>query len=285
MLYKTGQDYLNAPQKSIALFGMSGLGKTYLSNMLRDTGAWFHYSVDFRIGTRYMEEAISDNFKREAMKNPFLRAHLMKDSLYIGSNLSFHNLQPLSEYLGKPGDITKGGIPFETYKARQAEHRFAETAATADAGHFRTRSIEIYGYPHFICDCSGSLCEVFDDENTDVMGALSQVALPVWLKGNEADKNALIARFTKAPKPMYYQPEFLDAKWQEYLETHEVAPENVDPDDFITWGYRALIDARLPRYEQIAKNWGITLAAEDAALCQTESEFNILIAKAIDDAH
>ena len=36
-------------------------------------GGWFHYSVDYRIGTRYMGEYIADNFKREAMKVPLLR--------------------------------------------------------------------------------------------------------------------------------------------------------------------------------------------------------------------
>ena len=41
---------------------MSGLGKTHVSNMLRRTGGWFHYSIDYRIGTRYMGEYIVDNF-------------------------------------------------------------------------------------------------------------------------------------------------------------------------------------------------------------------------------
>ena len=30
---------------------MSGLGKTYISNLLREDGDWFHYSIDYRIGT------------------------------------------------------------------------------------------------------------------------------------------------------------------------------------------------------------------------------------------
>ena len=70
MIYQTGADYLAAKSRRVLLFGMSGLGKTHLSNMLRDTlpdqGGWFHYSVDYRIGTRYMNEYIADNFKREA---------------------------------------------------------------------------------------------------------------------------------------------------------------------------------------------------------------------------
>ncbi len=38
MIYRTGAEYRAAPQKRVLLFGMSGLGKTYLSNMLRDAG-------------------------------------------------------------------------------------------------------------------------------------------------------------------------------------------------------------------------------------------------------
>ena len=38
MIYRTSADYLAAPQKRVMLFGMSGLGKTYLSNLLRDSG-------------------------------------------------------------------------------------------------------------------------------------------------------------------------------------------------------------------------------------------------------
>ena len=82
---------------------MSGVGKTTLAALLQNH-EWFQYSVDYRIGTRYMDEHIVDNFKREAMGNPFLAELLRSDSIYIRSNISFHNLAPLSTYLGKPGN-------------------------------------------------------------------------------------------------------------------------------------------------------------------------------------
>ena len=88
MIYETASAWLNAPQKRVLLFGMSGLGKTHVSNMLRASGDWFHYSVDYRIGTRYMGELIADNAKREAMQVPFLRDLLLSDSIYIGSNIT-----------------------------------------------------------------------------------------------------------------------------------------------------------------------------------------------------
>ena len=126
MFYPTPDAYLSAPHKRVMLFGMSGLGKTRLSNLLRDAAHWFHYSVDYRIGTRYMGEYISDNFKREAMKVPLLRELLLTDSVYIASNITFDNLAPLSTYLGKPGDASKGGLPFAEYQRRQDQHRLAK---------------------------------------------------------------------------------------------------------------------------------------------------------------
>ena len=70
MIYDSGEAYLNAPEKAVAVFGMSGLGKTTMAMLLRGNGDWFHYSVDYRIGTRYMDEHIADNFKLAAMQVP-----------------------------------------------------------------------------------------------------------------------------------------------------------------------------------------------------------------------
>ena len=122
MIHSTGQDWLDAPEKRVMLFGMSGLGKTHVASMLRASGTWFHYSVDYRIGTRYMGELIADDFKRHAMQVPLLRELLMSDSVRIESNITFHNLAPLSTYLGKPGDPARGGLAFPDYMARQDQH-------------------------------------------------------------------------------------------------------------------------------------------------------------------
>lgn len=283
MTYPTAQDWLDAPRKRVALFGMSGLGKTHISNMLREGGNWFHYSVDFRIGTRYMGEHIVDNFKREAMRNPFLRELLMSDSIYIASNLTFQNLSPLSTYLGKPGDPDKGGIPFEEYIRRQRQHRDAEIAATLDALAFADKAEQIYGYPHFVCDTSGSLCEVVDphDPEDPVLKALSAQILPVWIRGTDAHVEALVQRFDRAPKPMYYQEDFLRRIWDEYRAAQGVAEAQVDPDDFIRWGFRRLVDHRLPVYEAIARNWGVTVEAEDIAAVATPHDFERLISRTL----
>ena len=171
MKFSSAKELEAWPSKAVTIMGMSGVGKTTLANLLRDDD-WFHYSVDYRIGTRYMGEHIVDNFKREAMKNPFLRELLKTDSIYISSNITFDNLDPLSTYLGKPGNPDKGGIPFAEYKRRQAQHRQAEIQSLLDVPHFMDKARSIYAYEHFICDAGGSLCEVVNlgDHGDPVLG-------------------------------------------------------------------------------------------------------------------
>ena len=285
MIYTSGQDYLHAPKKRVLLFGMSGLGKTHLSNMLREAAAYFHYSVDYRIGTRYMGEFISDNFKREAMKVPLLRELMMTDSVYIASNITFDNLAPLSTYLGKPGNPSRGGVEFSQYQHRQAQHAEAEINAMLDVPRFIARAEDIYGYQNFVCDTSGSICEVVnaDDPDDAVMTALSQNLLMVWIKGSDAHKAELIRRFDRSPKPIYYNPDFLQILWDEYLTEQKKPADQVDPDAFLRFGYGRLLDHRQPRYGAMAR-WGVTVTAEDVATVQSPADFNALIASAIDRA-
>jgi hypothetical protein len=203
--------WLSAPEKRLSVFGMSGLGKTRLASLMRDQGEWFHYSIDYRIGTAYMGEHITDNLKRQAMKVPFLADLLRSDSIYIGSNITFGNLAPLSTFLGKPGDTAKGGLPFEEYMRRQDLHRRAEINALLDTPSFISRARDLYGYPNVVCDTGGSICEVVDpdDPEDEVLRTLSAHTLMVWIEGTEAHTDELIRRFDAAPKPMYYQPDFL----------------------------------------------------------------------------
>lgn len=284
MIYKSGSDWLKSPRKRVMLFGMSGLGKTYISQILRDTGDWFHYSVDYRIGTRYMGEHIVDNFKKEAMRNPFLADLLRSDSIYIASNIRFHDLSPLSTYMGKPGDPAKGGIPFDEYLRRQRQHHVAEVNAMKDTVHFIQRAKDLYEYDNFVCDTSGSVVEVVDGDNADdeVLALTSQHVLPVWIDGGPDHTDVLVERFSKAPKPMYYREEFLVNCWQEYLSEKSVAADKVDPDDFIVYGYRKLLQDRLPRYAKIAQNWGVRLTIEDVSKVKNSDDFFALVASALD---
>ncbi|WP_282095481.1 ATPase [Epibacterium ulvae] len=284
MLYSSAQDWRDATQKRILFFGMSGLGKTYLSNMMRSAGSWFHYSIDYRIGTRYMGEFIADNAKAEAMKVPFLRELLRSDSIYIGSNISFENLAPVASYLGKPGDTAKGGLPIEEYRRRQDQFQQAEIRALMDTEYFAERAERLYGYPNFICDTGGSICEWVDpaDPKDPILTELSKHTLMIWLKGDEAHTQELVRRFDRAPKPMSYQPEFLTQVWEKYLCENNIKEHEVDPDTFIRWTFSQAMAHRQPRYQAMADNWGITLTAKAVSSVKSVEDFENLIAAALE---
>ena len=286
MRFSSGRALREQPAHAVTFFGMSGVGKTTLAGLLQHH-EWFQYSVDYRIGTRYMGEHIVDNFKREAMKVPFLRQLLRSDSIYIRSNISFENLSPLSTYLGKPGNEALGGIPFDEYRRRQAQHRQAEIRALLDVPEFIDRAKDIYGYAHFVCDSGGSLCEVVDpsDEHDAVLRCLAEHTMLVYIRGSASHTRMLVERFRKHPKPMYYNPAFLDAKWTEYKALRSITDDDVvDPDDFAVWGFEQLLAHRIPLYEAIAERYGYVIDMEDVPGVKTESDLLDLLERTIDVA-
>ncbi|PWG15947.1 ATPase [Salibaculum griseiflavum] len=284
MIYEHASDWMDAAHKRVVFFAMSGLGKTHLSKMLAATGDWFHYSVDYRIGTRYMAEPIADNLKKEAMKVPFLAEMLRADAIHIAANIHDDDLTAVSAYLGKPGDPDRGGLPMAEYTRRQRQFREAEERTLLDTGQFIARAQEVYGYSHFVCDTGGSICEWVDPEDPDdpILRALSSECLMVWIKGTDAHTDELVRRFDRAPKPMAYQPEFLARVWKEYLSENKLQEGDVDPDTFIRWTYAQALAHRQPRYEAMARNWGLTVCASDMASVRDATDFDAVIAAALD---
>lgn len=283
MFFDNPQEFTGASHHAVTVFGMAGVGKTRLSALLRHNH-WFHFSVDYRIGTRHMGEFIVDNFKAEAMKVPFLRDLLRTDSIHISSNITFSNLDPLSTYLGTPGDPARGGLNFKEYQRRQEQHRVAEISALLDVPHFIARAKALYGYDDFITDTGGSLIEVVDpaakaDPVIEILAANTGL---LYIKGSDADAHALIERYRKNPKPMYYRPEFLAAKWNEFKRLHKLRhDDDIDPAAFGPWGFEALLHDRLPRYQALADRFGYTIAASDLATVRDSADFLALMGKAI----
>jgi hypothetical protein len=219
------------------------------------------------------------------MKVPFLAELLKSDSIYIRSNITFDNLSPLSTYLGKPGNPALGGISFAEYKRRQSQHRDAEIRSLLDVPGFIERTRDIYRYQHFICDSGGSLCEVVnpDDPHDPVLKSLSESTLLLNIEGNPQHTKTLVDRFRKYPKPMYYEPQFLESKWAEYKDLKKVLhDDDVVPDDFAVWGFEQLLHHRIPIYQKIAKNFGYQVHMEEIPKIKSESDFLILLDTMID---
>jgi len=264
--------------KSISLLGMSGVGKTRLSNMLRNRD-WFHYSGDYRIGTRYLDEPILDNIKQQAMQVPFLRDLLRSDSIYIRNNITVDNLNPVSSFLGKLGNPEQGGLAIDEFKRRQALHHQAEVAAMRDVPDFINKAKQLYGYKHFINDAGGSVCEL---DNESVLELLAEHTLFVYICATEHDEQELIKRAEKAPKPLYYREAFLSEQLEIYLKEQDIPyVALVNPDDFVRWIFPRLFNSRLPRYQTIADKYGYTISTEQLAKVSSDADFILLLEQAI----
>ena len=274
----TPQQFLDWESKSITLLAMSGAGKTTLSNKL-PKDKWFHYSGDYRIGTKYLEEPILDNIKQQAMGVPFLRDLLKSDSIYLRNNITVENLAPVSSFLGKIGNPAHGGLSLAEFKRRQALHHQAEINAMLDVPEFIHKAEAIYGYKHFINDAGGSVCEL---DYPAVLEKLAEHTLIIYIKIPPSLEQTIIDRAKQEPKPLYYRPEFMDQKLQHYmLEFGYTSSEEIIPDDFVSWVFPELFKARVPRYEAIAAQYGYTISADQTANVNNEADFIQLIAEAV----
>ncbi len=275
----TRSEFLNWPRKAVTLLGMSGVGKTMLANALPKT-SWFHFSGDYRIGTKYLEEPILDNIKRQAMSVGFLRDLLRSDSIYIASNITVHNLDPVSTFLGKLGNPELGGLSLDEFRRRQQLHRQAEAAAMRDVADFIAKSREIYGYDHFINDAGGSICELGYEE---ALRVLVENTLILYIRAAPDMEDELIRRAVSSPKPLYFDSDCLGRKLKEYLASEGLASaEDMDPDLFSRWIFPELLAHRKPLYQSIADSWGYTIDAHDVGDISDEADFLELVATAID---
>ncbi len=236
--------------KRIALLGMSGLGKTFISRNLEKRDNWSHYSVDYQIGRLLFtgqHKSLLDEFEID-------------------------NLTNLSHFLGKPGSISMGGISFSEYLKRQQLHRNAEIKATLSASALIEKSPKL---SHFVCDTSGSICELVNpsDENDMILRSLSKNFLIVCLEAPESMYQVLIDRFIAKPKPMYFEKNFLHSLWRSFKAETSINDDKVDPNDFMIYGFKALIKRRKEIFDTISKNWGISLNIEQFKKIKSGADF------------
>lgn len=274
----TVEEFRNWKSKRVTLLGMSGVGKTHISAMLRKQ-QWYHYSGDYRIGTRYLDESILDLVKEQVMQVPFISELLRNDWIYIRNNIKISDLGPVLSFVGKLGNPELGGVPLEDFQRRQAQYRDAEIAAMLDVPAFIDKGQQIYGYPHFINDVGGSLCEL---DEPGVIDLLVEHTLMLYIQvTDQEEEQTLISRAQSDPKPLYYRPDFLLEQMDLYLGENglQYAAE-MDPDEFTRWVFPRLFHSRVPRYEQIAKQ-GYTVTSREVAQVRDEQDFLTLLETAI----
>lgn len=273
----SAQAFRDLPNKSFTLLGMSGVGKTYLSQMLSDAN-WYHYSGDYRIGTHYLKDEMQENLRKQAMSVPFLKDLLLTDSITIENKITIDHLKPISSFLGKLGNPELGGLPLAEYKRRQDLHRVSEIQAMKEVPEFIARS-RAAGYDHFINDAGGSLCEMDDAE---MLAVLEENTILLYLEATPDEEQVLIERAAAAPKPMYHRAEYLDEQLSLYMDERKLEyVALIDPNDFVRWMFPRLFKSRLPRYRGLAERYGYTVSTTELHQVKNEVEFLELIENVI----
>jgi hypothetical protein len=271
-------DFRGWDSRRVTLLGMSGVGKTYLSALLRRND-WFHYSGDYRIGTRYLDEPILDLIKSQAMAAPFLRELLRRDWISIQNKIRVDDLGPVLSFVGQLGDPDRNGLSLEEFTRRQAMYRRAEIQAMLDVPEFIDKARRIYGYSHFVNDVGGSLCEL---DEPAVIELLAKHTLILYIRVPEQDEIKLIQRAQADPKPLYFRPAFLKSAVKDYLAEHGLEyVADIEPNDFTRWVFPRLFHSRVPRYEAIARPHGYVVESTEVSEVRDEQDFLALIERAI----
>jgi len=180
------------------------------------------------------------------------------DSIYIEHNISVDNLEPVSTFLGMYGDPDRGGLDKATFLDRQRLYRDAEIASMLDMPAFIAKGWRLYGCESFVNDASGSLCEVVDPDNPEdrVLDRLTGHSLIVYIRADAAFEETLKARARAHPKPLFYNPDFLNPR----LAGMPDDGAGIDPVAFVRPLFPDLLAFRRPRYERLARR-GLTLEA------------------------
>tara|TARA_B100000927_G_scaffold287328_1_gene280051 strand:- start:2023 stop:2283 length:261 start_codon:yes stop_codon:yes gene_type:complete len=71
---------------------------------------------------------------------------------------------------------------------------------------------------------------------------------------------------------MYYEENFLHSLWQTFKIGSKDTEDKINPDDFMIFGFKALIERRKAIYDMIAKNWGIRLNFENLRNVKTAAD-------------
>ncbi len=258
----------------IAVMGLSGVGKTTLARCL-PSSRWFHYSVDYRIWTHYLGDELNDYLKKLAMSHPLLRDMLQRDAITVEHRVHFDNLLATSLYMGMLGNPKKHGSTLPDFSERMASHAQAEIAAMLDIPKFIARAEDLYGYPHFLSDMTGSLCEVVEPDNPDdpVLDVLHKTVQLIYIRATKDHEKTLMERNIADPKPLYYRPDFIAAELPSLLAKYNATEvTDIDPSKVGAYLYPRLLAHRVERYEAIAQRQALVLTMEEAAAIRSESD-------------
>lgn len=232
----------------ITFIGMSGVGKSYMSQQLAQWG-WFRYSCDENIGA----DLIGDK-------------DMTEDEV----------LDALAKLVGRLGDNDRGGLCLREFRKRQASYYHAECRSLL----FLDRHIkkaEEQGFANFIHDSTGSFCEIEDEVVLESVGDLSEIC---YIESSPEHEKEVVDRAQKHPKPLFFPPSKFLGWYDDFMEEHGLTDDqDIDPDTFSRWVFPKLFEQRLPKYKRLADRYGYTIPSQALADVSNEDEFLEVISR------
>jgi hypothetical protein len=237
----------------ISLVGMSGVGKTHYASS-QNPAKYFHYSVDYVIGSHLIRDDILDDLLKQITKSDFIKKLLTDKKISINANITVKDLSLISMFLGKFGSKEYGGLDKKEFLKRQKLYREAEKIATM---HLQNMSEQIFsmGYEYILNDLTGSICEIinFSNKEDKIVEFLSQTTIK-YLPANEEHVETLIERAKQSPKPLLFNEEFFEKTVENFIKEKNIRSyEEIIPDEFCVYSFPLLLKHRIPKYEEISK--------------------------------
>lgn len=237
-------------EKTFTLIGMSGAGKTALSQRLVMDG-FFHYSIDSEIAYTHLKESIRQSVVQNIKKqSPLFKTLMEKFAIKFDISLTFDDLEIITMFVIPQQE--NGKINLGEFRRNQSLYREAEKLATKGFVSRAKIAFQNYHVKGFINDATGSICEIAlgDEEIIDMLKHNSTV---IYLKTSSQHRQMLSERSKKAVKPILYNPQFLMENLQSYYgnQTFDDMFE-IDPEFFIDL-FPKLLEFRVKSYDEFVQ--------------------------------
>lgn len=237
---------------TVTLIGMSGCGKTYLAQKLAASG-FFHYSVDYEIAHILRGKILESVISKIKEQSPLFKNLHEKFAIKTDLSLVFDDLEIITTFV-IPLD-ENGTVKYGKFSEHQNLYKQAEKLAMEMFSERAQNAIGVYGKQGFICDATGSICEVAS-ENQKLISDLKNKSTVVYIKTGAEHLETLAMRAKTAIKPLLYNPEFLQSNLQEYYRTSSIGIDFEIDKSFFLWVFPRLLEFRSKSYEKLVEQTG-----------------------------
>lgn len=235
-------------KKNITLVGMSGCGKTFLSQSLIKKG-FFHYSADWEISTILRPQILQSVIEKIKNESPFFKS--LHENFLIKTELSltFDDLSTVTNFVIPLNEKNK--VTYKNLITSQKIYKQAELQSMANFFRDAQSIMKNYKSSGIICDATGSIFEI-TLESPEIIEKLKNETQVVYIKTDENHKQTLIDRSKNAIKPILYNERFLNKNLQEYYSVKKIDDDFEIDGEFFPWVFANLLEYRTQCYEKLA---------------------------------